>query len=488
MGSRLPTVAPSVQILTGAGPDNRSRVNTGSTSVSAAPILRRGWRHAGPRPYILVVILWFLYLFAPQKLIQFYIPAARPITWLPELLLWICAIQWLRSPGRKPGYPAFTRFMLVMIFGIGVAFVIGNWGLARGTVRILYQYYLLGLMTLTFCNTAQRARPVLTLYFGYFVWFGLWGLISLRTSPLTADVDPGARVIVYWQQDFDNRDAFGPLMVAGLAYSIYYAQAARALRTPARKAWGVVSIALCSLGFVTSFGRGAFLGFLATATSILLRSRRRLVILLTASAIIAVIYLIAPALSDRYLASMQTITNQGTEGGTGRDRAYLWDIAWREFLSSPVVGVGTDNYGIANRRVVSDDELAAHGYTRGAIWGRRAHSAPMTILAEYGLVGAMMALLIIVDFFRTNRRIRLHAASTSRLEEGSDERFPPGYVNAIALGLHSVFLALCVSSIFYELLYTQLLWTVLTLNRMLYLASGAARANENSRSASGPTT
>jgi uncharacterized membrane protein YeaQ/YmgE (transglycosylase-associated protein family) len=98
----------------------------------------------------------------------------------------------------------------------------------------------------------------------------------------------------------------------------------------------------------------------------------------------------------------------------------------------------------------------------------------MTILAEYGLVGAVIAVLLVVDFFRTNRRTRLNAAKVSSPVLGQAGGFPPGYVNAIALGLHGAFLAFCVSGVFYEILYTPLFWNVIVLNRMLYFSSCAA--------------
>jgi hypothetical protein len=434
----------------------------------------RGWRAAGPRVYVLLVVLWFLHLFAPQKLIQYFLSAAQPLTWVPEILLWICAIMWLREPGPRRGYPAYTRFMALFLFGTAVAFFHGQWGLARLVDRQIYQLYLTGLITLTICDRPARVRPILGLYFGYFVWFAIWGLISLKTSPVGAVQDTSQRVIVFWHRDYDNRDAFGPLMVAGLAYSIYYLQANWAIKTRARTAWCYLGIGLCTVGFVTSFGRGAFLAFLAVGTSMWLRSKRKMAVIFALLVCLGVATLSVPQLVDRYVDTMQSITKEGTQSGTGADRAALWGIAWREFLSSPIVGVGTNNFGAGAATVLSPDEVAAGGYTRGRLWGRAVHSAPMTILAEYGLLGAIIAVLLIVDFFRTNRRTRMNATTGSRSELSQTNGFPQGYVNAVALGLHAAFLAFCVSGIFYEILYTPLLWTVIVLNRMLYFTSGAS--------------
>jgi O-antigen ligase len=434
----------------------------------------RQWRPTVvPRVYEFLLVLWFLELFSPQKLLQYFLPIARPVSWIPELLLWVSAIMWLRGSAPKRGFPAFTRFMALFLFGTVVAYFHGQWGLARGIDRLMYQLYLLGLITLTICDRPARARPILQLYFGQFVWFGVWGLISLKTSPISASQDPGARSIVFWHTDYDNRDAFGPLMVAGLAYSIYYLQANRTVKTLGRTVWCYVSIALCTIGFVTSFGRGAFLAFLAVGTSMWLRTKRKV------SAIIALLILIGVAtfsmtpLVDRYVDTMQSITQQGTKSGSGSDRSALWSIAWREFLASPIVGVGTRNFGSGASAVLAPGEVTTGGYTLGRLWGRACHSAPMTILAEYGLVGVIITVLLVVDFFRTNRLTRLRAAKLSTPVMSRTGGFPPGYVNAIALGLHAAFLAFCVSSIFYEILYTSLFWNVIVLNRMLYFASNA---------------
>ena len=428
-------------------------------------------------PYRFVAFLWFLYLFAPAKLIAFYIPASRPITWLPEFLLWICAVQWLRSPVEKRGYPAYTRFFALMVIGTILAFFIGNWGLARETLRQMYQYYLLGLITVTFCSTPQRARPILRLYFGYFVWYGIWGLISLKVSPLSDDINPGARSIVYWHPNFDNRDAFGPLMVAGLAYSIYYFQATQANRTRLGSMWVALNMVLGILGFVTSFGRGAFVGFIAAATAMWLKSRRKIAAVAVTAVVIVSFALLAPKLTARYWTSMQTITGEGMDSGTGADRKGLWNVAWREFLWSPIIGVGTSNYGIATQRVVRVDEDVGHGYTQGRLWGRSVHSTPLTILSEYGIIGVITAALLVIDFFITNRRTRLKGRLPSP-ETADPDAFPPGYLEAIALGLNAAFVTFCVAGIFYEIIYTPLYWTVIVLNRMLYYASGADLARK----------
>ncbi len=263
-------------------------------------------------------------------------------------------------------------------------------------------------------------------------------------------------------------------MVAGLAYSIYYYHATKETRKRAGVIWFALCMSLCAIGFVVSFGRGAFIGFLVTGASIWLRSRRRMAALVWTAAAIVAFAVLAPNLTSKYWASMQTITAEGTESGTGADRMGLWGVAWREFLWSPIVGVGTANYGLATQLVVNESEGdVGHGYTKGTLWGRSVHSTPMTILSEYGLLGVVVTLLLVVDFYRTNRRIRVRAEQAVARGLQRDSPLSPQYVRAIALGLHGAFLTFCVSGVMYEIIYTPLYWTVITLNRLLYLAYGA---------------
>ena len=285
----------------------------------STPITTQPAPEGDERTYRLVVLLWVLYLLAPAKLITYYVPPLRPLSWVPELLLFWCTWCHLRSPQKGPGFPAFTAFLWLLIFGSGVALLIGNAGLARDVLRLFYQYWLLGIVTLTFCNTPRRARAILAVYFYYLLFYGIWGLISLKLSPLAANVDPGARVIVPWHPNFENRDAFGPLMVAGLVYSIYYYRATLATASRRQRLATMLSVLLSGIGFVTSFGRGAFLAFLVTAVSMWMRARRKLAIILAVGAAVAVLAFAAPQVTQRYLASMQTITEQGMHEGTGED-------------------------------------------------------------------------------------------------------------------------------------------------------------------------
>jgi|GEM_PF-6964534 len=422
--------------------------------------------------YRLVICLWFLFLFQPTRLITYYVPALRPLNWIPELLLCATCLRWFFSPAPKRHMKWFTAFLGLTIFGTVIAFLSGNWGIARLIVRQMFQYYALGILTFSYCTTPRRTSTILRLFFFSFLYYGVWGLISLKMAPIASDIDPGARQIVSWHPSFDNRDGFGPLMVMGFAFSLYLY---KAMRGRLLKLLAIATVIFCIVGIIISFGRGVFLAFIVTIGYLWLKSKRKLLTAVALAAIVLLFIKVSPDLAHRYWATMQTISTEGASGGTGLDRKILWGWAWREFLSNPIYGVGTGNFGIAIFRVVSYEEALAAGYTPGRLWGRVLHCAPMTVLCEYGLIGAVVIWLLLADVLRTGRRTRKNAIRFAGAPGPSDSRynllFRPSAVLAVSDGLNAALLAVLVSAFFYELLYTPLLWHLIIINRLLYLVS-----------------
>lgn len=416
----------------------------------------------------LVVLLWVLYLFSPHKLIQFYLEMARPLTWLLELLLLAGTALFLLTP-RAPDqarrdYPAFTIFTALTVLGTGMALVYGEVARSNDALRQMYQFYLLAVLTLAYCGKPERAALILKIYFWHFVYFALWGVISLIRTPIDANLDPGARDIIYWHVHYGNRDAFGPLMAIGLTYSVYYFQAVNP-----RPKMAAANVVLCLAGVLSSFGRGVFLSLLAAAAMMWLRAKHKIAILVVAAACLTAGAALNPKLVARYTDSMSTIVSEGAEKGTGADRKILWSWALRVFQLNPVAGVGPGNFGIAVFDVVTLQEADKYEYTRNRLYGRVLHSTPMTVLSEYGLLGVLAMLFIITDFFRTNAALR-------RASTVEDCGFAPGYARAMALALQMAFITVCINSIFYEIMYIAIFWNLITLNRMLYFAAGAGTA------------
>ena len=287
------------------------------------------------------------------------------------------------------------------LFGTVIAFNDGNWGIARQINRQIFQFYMLGILSFSFFNDKEKLNKLFYLYFLHIFYFAIWGILSLKLSPM-GDLDPGLRRIVPWHPWLDNRDGFGPLMVIGLVYSFYYYRAVESRRL---KLLSLISLIFCVAGIILSFGRAVFIAMAITIVFMWYQSKGKLYgmfLLIAAAAIILLaVSIISP--DNRYWETMQTI-NVGLSEGTGADRKVLWGWAWREFINYPIFGVGTGNFGIALVKLVPLDEALSHGYTEGRLWGRALHSAPFTILSEYGLVGTLAVIFLIIDFINTNRK------------------------------------------------------------------------------------
>lgn len=432
-------------------------------SVLAAREAPEGTGGTNVMGYRLAMFVWFLFLFEPARLAAYYIPALFPLRWLPTFMLLIAFIYWIAAR-QKYNYGLFAAVLVINLAGTAVAYFGGNWGIAREINRQILQFFLLGLITFSFVDNKKRIAGLFGMYFWHILYFALWGLLSLKIEPIDPSVDPGLRRIVFWHPWLDNRDGFGALMVIGIAFSWHYLQAAAGL-------WKRSAIAACMLlclsGVVMSFGRGVFLATVATAIFILFQAKKKaagmVLLALSAAAIFGISAFISP--ENMYWEKMSTIES-GMGAGTGADRKYLWSWAWREFLDNPLLGVGTGNYGIAALEIVTEEEMIKAGYTRGRLWGRALHCAPLTVLCEYGLIGALVFVLFVTGFIRTNRSSRRKFEVFDKFRTRK-EGTRPELLFYCQSGLMAAFVAFWVNGIFYEIIYAPFLWNIVVLNRLI---------------------
>lgn len=419
----------------------------------------------------MVLVSWVLFLFEPARLVTHYVPFLGFMNWLPTLVILYALGLWVNCKGEKDLYKWLLVILLVNVFGTFIAFMDGNWGIARQINRQVFQFYVLGIGTLLFFNDAKKVGDLFLLYFMYILYFALWGIVGLKLDPLDAYSNPGSRPIVVWHPQLDNRDGFGPLMVMGIGYSFYYYRAVSSARL---RKLSMVCLGLCLAGVVISFGRGVFLAMASVIMFIWLKSKRKVAGILLLGAFSVGMLVTSSILTPGhdYWETMKTI-GEGTSTESGSDRMVLWGWAWEEFARNPFFGVGTGNFGIAVFRYAPLEEIMEHGYTEGRLWGRALHSVPMTILSENGLVGVLAFVLLTIDFLRTNRANRKASRGVGdgeppnkRTQEISRDRVNYHY---LSLGLLACFVAYWVNGIFYEILYYPFLYSILVMNRLIRL-------------------
>jgi len=462
----------SLSLGSGSGGSLRMSMSTNSTRVDGVTSAED--REKFVLEYRGVLFLWFLFLFEPARLISFHVRALEPLKWAPTALLLGAIFLWLKSGVAKYNYKWFLIFVLVTILGTGVAFIEGNWGVARTINRMFLQYYMMGVLSFSFLSNERRITKFLNIYLWYIVYFAAWGIYSLKVQPIDPSIDPGMREIIPWHHQLNNRDGFGPLMVIGFAFCFYFYQA---MEGKINKALAMFGAVLCVAGVISSFGRGVFLGMVVIIAFIWVRSKRKIVGLIMICVSAGLIYLLVSVVSpgSMYWEQIATI-QEGTSAGTGAERKDLWEIALKEFADNPFFGVGTRNFGIAAVKLLTPQELWEMGYTPGKFWGRALHCAPLTILSEYGLLGSIVFILMMVDFVKTNRvnsRLALKLEMTNSDERGEESRLMARAYQPIIAGAMAAFLAFWVNGVFYEIIYDPLLWNIMIINRLCYVRLGA---------------
>jgi len=150
------------------------------------------------------------------------------------------------------------------------------------------------------------------------------------------------------------------------------------------------SLGVMVAGVVATKSRGGFVGFATLGLYMLLVGPKRGRILL---AIVLAAVCLAAFAPPAYWAEVRSIDGAEKKGDTGEQRFYFWGMAWRMFLDHPIVGVGTNNYGIVAPAYESRERAEFEGEH---IWGRVAHSLYFTLIPEQGLVGiAIFSALVI---------------------------------------------------------------------------------------------
>jgi len=166
--------------------------------------------------------------------------------------------------------------------------------------------------------------------------------------------------------------------------------------TRRRIGWGV-GIGAMVIAIVFSSSRGGFVGLVAIGLYWAITSRKKGEALGTVVLAGILVLAIAP---PEYWTRIQTITS--TEEGSAQERRYYWAAARREFMTSPIWGVGGGNFGV----LLPDyaDEFPED--KRPNQWGRATHSLYFQILAEFGLLGVSLIGGILVLSYRDLRHIR----------------------------------------------------------------------------------
>ena len=434
-------------------------VSSGNRSASTQGIgpsltaTRSGWTFS----LAVVFSLWVVVLFNPDM----YLARNGQLFWrsLPNLLYLVLVGLVLNEALRRPRN--FIYVPLLVYLGavlLMVPFAVHT-GLARQwAVKILLLYYALAVGSLALIRTPDKASFLCLLFLLQFLWFFI-------QSDLTSGLSPGQKAGgVPWHPELNNEDGFGPLMLIGMAYSFYFGQAVRSKTLR----WLAFSIAAMSLvGVIASFARGAVIGLAVVAAYAWVRSPRKGKASLALLLGIAVLFVATAVLfpGGAFWAEMRSITAEGTSSGTGADRWALWQIGLKVFLRRPIFGVGAGNVGIfAYYNFDPADLVGVYAVNRGALWNKTLHNIYIQVLSESGLVGFIAFIVMIIDFWRRNIALR-SSAMVRAWQTATDRRLD---LRTLSLGLEAAMVGYLVTGVFYHQLYIHWLYSLLTINVVLF--------------------
>lgn len=160
------------------------------------------------------------------------------------------------------------------------------------------------------------------------------------------------------------------------------------IRDSARlKLAALVGVIIMFTGLVTTLSREGLLALAAVMVGAVIfggrwRGRAAMLLAIGVAATGGYYFVVAP------LAARQRVTMADTSGRTS-----IWTIAWRVFNAHPVLGVGTDNFILAERNYVNQPGAVIATYI--IVAPRVAHDAYLEALVDLGIPGLLTLLAVL---------------------------------------------------------------------------------------------
>jgi len=166
-----------------------------------------------------------------------------------------------------------------------------------------------------------------------------------------------------------------------------------------RKALLGLFCGLYMLAIVVGMSRGAFVGLSFIFLYCLKQSPKKWIGWVVGCSLVIAVSVFA---TEKYWNEMSTITD--TQESTADERIQLWTIATSMFLHYPITGVGPGNFKWRLGDFQSNEQYVRYG--RSLTGSRVAHSLYFDLIAELGLAGAILLLVILYHNYNDLKLIR----------------------------------------------------------------------------------
>lgn len=392
------------------------------------------------KPYSMFLIQAFWVVMVCEVDLFFSAITGGPFYRIPAVLapLLVLSIVFKQIDRRIVYWP----LLLFLLLHVGASVFAENAGLSRGSLKILVYMVVLFSASAALLDSPSKLIVILKIYLISFAWMSIQGIPSGKVS---------------WHPLLANEDSYGPLMVMAMVFSYFFANA-----TSSRK-WRLIAYSvgfLSVLGLIFSFARGAGLAGAVVVGYIIMYSphnkfRTMAVLVLAAVLILPLAATVVPL--DSYINEIQS----SSEGDTVRTA--LWRLAWNVFLESPIYGVGASNFGVVASRIADAETIRGVWNDPGNLYGLAVHNATIQILAEEGIIGVTLWIVMIVGFFQRVRLLHTVGAIARWKNQGGEGLD----LSLIARGLEGAMIGYLATSIFYNQLYIHWFWALITIGYIL---------------------
>lgn len=397
--------------------------------------------------FFFLFLLWVFYSFKPE----WTIPGFKFIAPVQTLIHLILLVYWVLYSKKQTDNQLTKYFFLFVILMIISSSLARNTGLPREIIISFLLLLIIYLVTITYANNGKRT----------FSLFSVFLLGNLFIAILGIKGGGSARGVAIFEDQNDLALAMNIIFPITIFLGIGEKEKIKKLFY-----FAISGIFLTTI--VLSNSRGGFVGLIAVMLYIwfklpINKVKSTIIVLF----IVVGLMLLAP---KSFWSEMSTI-QQGTQGGTASARIYYWKIAIREFVDHPIIGVGVRNYGAWLPDYVKPDDTLNDGRPIPGItrtWGRVSHSLYFTLLAELGVIGLILFILILFNFYKEVRPITQLQLPKYYIQNNisTDEYLLIQKLEkcrSLGLGLIGGMIGFLVSGAFLSVLYYPQFWILCTL-------------------------
>lgn len=377
----------------------------------------------------------------------------------------LVAVSWLavlatRRDATNEFFSAHPGLSYVFVIFLGWVAMSGVW--AEDPSVTMKSFYRFGLNIMLFpivftaVRTRRHAEWVLAAFLAGAVTSAVYGIVA----PAPASTFGGVERIGGAGVD-PNQEA--AILVAALTIAAAFIAGSR--RSSRWRLAAIPVIPLCLAGVLLSFSRGGLIALtIALVAAVFVGGRWRL--------LAAVLVVVVALSSVAFFAYVATPVERArvTETGGGSGRSSIWAVGWRMVEAHPLNGVGAYNFPIS-----SVHYLLKPGAIKRSDFiidkPKVAHNMYLDVLAELGIVGAVLFLTLI------GASLRYTVRAARRFQQAGD-RSGELLSRAVVVAV----LALLAAFFFLSEQYNKQLWILLALGPAL--AAVAERELEARRQAS----